>query len=30
MEYLTIMVIVFGSILIGLVIGQWLRNRRKP
>jgi hypothetical protein len=30
MEYLTIIVIVFGSILIGLVIGQWLRNRRKP
>jgi hypothetical protein len=30
MEYLTIIVIVFGSILIGLVIGQKLRNRRKP
>jgi|PlaIllAssembly_1097288.scaffolds.fasta_scaffold601813_2 uncharacterized protein YneF (UPF0154 family) len=30
MEYLTIIVIVFGSIIIGLVIGQWLRNRRKP
>jgi hypothetical protein len=30
MEYLTIIVVVFGSILIGLVIGQKLRNRRKP
>lgn len=30
MEYLTIIVIVFGSIIIGLVIGQWLRKRRKP
>jgi hypothetical protein len=30
MEYLTIIVIVSGSIIIGLVIGQWLRNRRKP
>lgn len=30
MEYLTIIVVVFGSIIIGLVIGQWLRNRRKP
>jgi uncharacterized protein YneF (UPF0154 family) len=30
MEYLTIIVIVFGSIIFGLVIGQWLRNRHKP
>jgi hypothetical protein len=30
MAYLTIIVVVFGSILIGLVIGQKLRNRRKP
>jgi hypothetical protein len=30
MAYLTITVVVFGSILIGLVIGQKLRNRRKP
>ncbi len=30
MEYLTIIVLVFGSIIIGLVIGQKLRRRRKP
>ncbi len=30
MEYLTIFVLVFGSIIIGLVIGQKLRRRRKP
>jgi hypothetical protein len=30
MEYLTIIVLVFGSILIGVVIGQRLRSRRKP
>jgi hypothetical protein len=30
MEYLTLIVTVFGSILIGLVIGHKLRNRRKP
>jgi hypothetical protein len=29
-EYLTIIVLVFGSIIIGLVIGQKLRRRRKP
>jgi hypothetical protein len=29
-EYLTIFVLVFGSIIIGLVIGQKLRRRRKP
>jgi hypothetical protein len=30
MEYLTIIVLVFGSIIIGMVIGARLRNRRKP
>jgi hypothetical protein len=29
-EYLTIIVLVFGSLIIGLVIGQRLRRRRKP
>lgn len=30
MEYLTLILLVFGSIVIGLVIGNRLRNRRKP
>ena len=30
MEYLTVTVLVFGSIIIGLVIGARLRNKRKP
>ncbi len=30
MELLTIIVVVFGSVVIGLVIGARLRNRRKP
>lgn len=30
MEYLTIIILVFGSIIIGLVIGNRLRNKRKP
>jgi hypothetical protein len=29
MEYLTIIILVFGSIVIGLVIGNRLRNKRK-
>jgi hypothetical protein len=29
-EYLTIIVLVFGSVIIGLAIGTRLRNRRKP
>lgn len=29
MELLTIIVVVFGSVVIGLVIGARLRNRRK-
>jgi hypothetical protein len=29
MEYLTIIVLVFGSIIVGLVIGNRLRNKRK-
>jgi hypothetical protein len=28
-EYFTIIVLVFGSIIIGLVIGNRLRNKRK-
>ncbi len=30
MEYINFIVLVFGSIIIGLVIGNYIRNRRKP
>lgn len=30
MEYIKFIVLVFGSIIIGLVIGNHIRNRRKP
>lgn len=30
MEYLTLIVLVFGSLIVGLVIGARLRKNRKP